>query len=247
MSRFNDSEDPRRRLLLQALATGLLAGATPTRNTARAGLFGDRPAPLPPGRSIYKLEGRVLVNGAPASLETRISVTDVIETGSDGSIIFVVGTDSMLMRNNSKLVLTPETATKSVTESVIGNMRLLAGQLLSVFAKRRHAIETPSVVIGVRGTGVYLEVNPEETYLCTCYGVVDLTAATDKTSRETIEATHHDKPRYIAAAGATGKRIRPAPMINHTDQELMLIEEIVGRAPPFVFPGDDYSAPRREY
>lgn len=247
MARFNDSDDPRRRLLLQALATGLLAGGTVSRNTADAGLFGNRPAPLPPGRSIYKLEGQVLVNGAPATLETRISATDIVETGSNGSIIFVVGTDSILLRNNSKLVLTPEMARKTVVQSVVGNMRLLAGQLLSVFAKRRHTIETPTVVIGVRGTGVYLEADPDETYLCTCYGLVDIRSATDPNSRETIAATHHDKPRYIAAAGAKGKRIRPAPMINHTDQELMLIEEIVGRKPPFVFPSDDYSAPRREY
>jgi hypothetical protein len=44
-----------------------------------------------------------------------------------------------------------------------------------------------------------------------------------------------------------GKNIRPAPFINHTDQELMLIEALVGRTPPFVFAGDEYSAPRREY
>lgn len=247
MSQFNDSEDPRRRLLLQALAAGLLAGATPAQQVAVAGLFGDRPKPLPPGRSIYKLEGQVLVNGVQATLETQIGATDVVETGSDGSIVFVIGQDAMLMRNNSKLVLTPELGTQTVIQSVVGNMRLLAGQLLTVFAKRRHTIETPTVVIGVRGTGVYLEANPQETYLCTCYGIVDLTATTDKTSRETIEATHHDKPRYIAASGSKGNRIRPAPMKNHTDQELMLIEEIVGRAPPFVFPGGEYNAPRREY
>lgn len=246
MSQFNDSEDPRRRLLLQALATGLLAGAAPAQQ-AVAGLFGERPQPMPPGRSIYKLEGRVLVNGSPATLETRIGSTDIVETGNDGSIIFVVGQDAMHMRNNSKLVLTPETGKQTVIQSVVGNMRLLAGQLLTVFAKRRHTIETPTVVIGVRGTGVYLEANPQETYLCTCYGIVDLSAATDPTSRETIESKHHDKPRYIAASGSKGKRIRSAPFKNHTDQELMLIEEIVGRAPPFVFPGGEYNAPRREY
>ena len=245
MSRFNDSDDPRRRLLLQALATGLLAA--PTTPQALAGLFGDRPKQLPPGRSIYKLEGRVLVNGVKATLETQIGATDVVETGSDGSIVFVVGQDAMLMRNNSKLVLTPQTSKQTITQNVINNMRLLAGQLLTVFAKRRHTIETPTVVIGVRGTGVYLEANPEETYLCTCYGIVDLTATKDKTSRETIESKHHDTPRYIASAGATGKRIRSAPFKNHTDQELMLIEEIVGRTPPFVFPSSDYGAPRREY
>ncbi len=247
MSRFNDSDDPRRRLLLRALATGLLAGATTAQHAARAGLFGDRPKQLPPGRSIYRLEGRVLVNGAPATLETRIGAADVVETSGDGSIVFVVGQDAMLMRNNSKLVLTPEMGKQTFTQGVVGNMRLLAGRLLTVFAKRRHTIETPTVVIGVRGTGVYLETDPQETYLCTCYGIVDLTATADKTSRETLETSHHEQPRYIAASGAVGKRIRGAPMKNHTDQELMLIEEIVGRTPPFVFPGDEYSAPRREY
>lgn len=247
MSQFNDSEDPRRRRLLQALATGMLAGAMPISNSVRAGFFGDRPAPLPPGRSIYKLEGRVLVNGAQATLETRINTTDVVETGSDGHIIFVVGKDAMLMRNNSRLELVPETEKRTLVQDVIGNMRLFAGQLLTVFASRRHRIETPTVVVGVRGTGVYMEVNPAETYLCTCYGTVDLTAVTDNTSRESIESRHHDKPRYITAAGSKGKRIRPAPFINHTDQELMLVEELVGRTPPFVFPDENYSAPRREY
>ena len=246
MSRFNDSEDPRRRLLLQALASGLLAGAVPAQR-ATAGWFGDSPSVLPPGRSIQTLEGKVLVNGAPATLGTRIAATDVIETGDDGHIIFVVGKDAFLLRHNSKLVLTPEMVNKGVGESIVGTMRLLAGRLLTVFAKRSHAIETPTVVVGVRGTGVYLEVNPEETYFCTCYGLVDLRATADKNSRETIESQHHDKPRYITARASGGRFIRPAPFKNHNDHELMLLEEIVGRTPPFVFPGGDYSAPRREY
>ena len=45
----------------------------------------------------------------------------------------------------------------------------------------------------------------------------------------------------------SGRAIRPAPFINHTDQELMLIETLVGRTPPFVFPKSDYTGPRRNY
>ena len=37
----------------------------------------------------------------------------------------------------------------------------------------------------------------------------------------------------ILAAGAPGSRIRPAPVINHTDAELTLIESLVGRVLPF--------------
>ena len=44
-----------------------------------------------------------------------------------------------------------------------------------------------------------------------------------------------------------GRNIRNAPFINHTDQELMLIETLVGREPPFVFPKSDYQGPRRNY
>lgn len=246
MARFNDSEDPRRRLLLQALAAGLLGnGLSPT---ALAGPFGNVPRELPAGRSIYTLQGDVRVNAKPATLHTRITTSDVVETGKDGEIIFVVGKDSFLLRANSRLLLTPElTQRRSTAQDVVGNIKLFAGKLLTAFATRTHRIETPTVVVGVRGTGVYLETNPEETYFCTCYGVVDIRAVADPSSQETIEATHHDKPRYITAKGGDGKRIRPAPMINHTDQELMLIEELVGRTPPFVFPMDDYGGPRREY
>ena len=52
---------------------------------------------------------------------------------------------------------------------------------------------------------------------------------------------------YIVADGGPGKNIRNAPFINHTDQELTLIEALVGRTPPFLFPNDVYNAPRRDY
>ena len=54
-------------------------------------------------------------------------------------------------------------------------------------------------------------------------------------------------PVYVLANAPAGKSIRPAPFINHTDQELMLVETLVGRTPPFVFPKDDYQGPRRNY
>jgi len=69
----------------------------------------------------------------------------------------------------------------------------------------------------------------------------------NKESTETVAAKHHDKPLYILANEKPGQNIRAASFKNHTDQELMLIETLVGRTPPFVFPKDDYKAPRRQY
>ncbi len=106
---------------------------------------------------------------------------------------------------------------------------------------------TKNASIGIRGTGVYMESDPEQTYFCTCYGTADIVAVNDPTSRETVVSRQHDRPLYILAGEQPGQNIRAAPFINHTDQELMLIEALVGRTPPFVFPRSNYKRPRRPY
>lgn len=242
MNRYDDNDDPRRRLLLQALALGLLGGAAALRS-AQASVFGDVPKQLPAGRSIYKLEGRVLVNGQPATLETTIKAADTVETEKGASVVFVVGKDAFILRGASKLIL----AAQAKKPRLIETLRLTAGKLLSVFGKGRQRLVTPTSTVGIRGTGIYVEADPQETYLCTCYGIVDVGHTEDPNSREIIRAQHHESPRYIVAGQPSGRGIRPAPMKNHTDQELMLIEELVGRTPPFVFPSDDYGGPRRDY
>ena len=45
---------------------------------------------------------------------------------------------------------------------------------------------TKNASIGIRGTGVYMESDPEQTYFCTCYGPADVTATDDPTSQETV-------------------------------------------------------------
>lgn len=243
MNRFDDADDPRRRILIAALGLGLI-GSSLTPGVARgASVFGDRPSRLPPNQSIYRLSGNAQVNGQPASLETRIKPGDTVQTGKDSELVFVVGNQALMMRSESQLKLD-----QGQSSTIVSGLRLLTGKLLSVFGRSNPVrINTVTATIGIRGTGVYLEANPEETYFCTCYGITDVESASDPTSRDTIAATHHDRPVYIVKDGGAGQKIRRAPFINHTDQELMLIESLVGRTPPFVFPGDQYSGPRREY
>ena len=80
--------------------------------------------------------------------------------------------------------------------------------------------------------------------MCTCYGETELAAADDPSVQESIVSTHHDAPRYILAADAPGSRIRPAPFKDHTDEELALLEALVGRTLPFT-PAGLYDRPRR--
>lgn len=241
MKRFGELNDPRRRLLLQALAAGYFSTAG---SAALAQILGGTPGRLPAGRSIYRLSGGVLVNDRNASLETRIAPGDTVETHKDGEVVFVVAEEAYILRGGSHLVV-QQPPRESLLKS---SLRLITGGLLSVFGHGRPTqITTVTATIGIRGTGVYLESDPERTYFCTCYGVTQVSANNDPLSRDTIAATHHDRPVYITAAGKEGGHIRNAPFINHTDQELMLIESLVGRTPPFVFPMDEYNAPRRDY
>lgn len=262
MDDFDKAEDPRRRILIKALAAGVFSSALPE-STWASSFFGSLPEKLPAGQSIYRIEGTATVNGKAATLQTRINPGDTVETGKDSELIFVVnGNNSMILRSDSHLVI--ETPSKPAVQIqpkqeahleehnafaslLISGLRLLSGKLLSVSRNTPMRVNTVNATIGIRGTGFYVESEPGQTYFCTCYGTTDVAASADPTSRETVTSTHSHHPLYIVDDGGKGKNIRNAPFINHTDQELALVEALVGRTPPFIFPKDDYTAPRRDY
>ena len=240
----NGADDPRRSLLIRMLAAGLFAAGPLAAPFARGQALGRRPAKLPPGRSVYRVTGRVTVDGVPATTESHIAPGAHIVTGDDGELIYAIGDSAFLARARTDVVIQPA----SVSSLLVGGFELLKGRLLSVFGTGRHLeLKSHLATVGIRGTGVYMESYPDQTYFCTCYGVTDVQAATDPQSKTTVVATHHNRPLYVLSGQPAGDNIRNAPFINHTDQELMIIEALVGRVPPFVFPKSDYNAPRRTY
>lgn len=246
MKHLNEVEDPRRRLLIQALAAGLFSAGLPGANALAAGIFGSRPTRLPAGQSVYRISGQATVNGQEATLKTLINPGDTVQTAQNSEIIFVVnGNHSMILRGDSHLVIEPAKNTSG--SLLINGLRLLTGKLLSVSRNTQLRVSTATATIGIRGTGFYVESDPALTYFCTCYGITDIAANADPESKTTVESKHHDRPLYIVNDAGQGKNISDAPMINHTDQELALIEALVGRTTPFVFEKDAYSTPRRDY
>ncbi len=242
MARFNEIDDSRRRMLVRYLSAGWLLPQSFA--ALAASVFGGGPGKLPESQSIYRIQGSVTVNDAPATLKTRISPGDTVKTAADSELVFVVGGNSMILRANSHMVIE---GTKEASSMLITALRFITGKALSVSRNRPMNVSTSVATIGIRGTGFYLEAEPERTYFCTCYGVTEVSATQDPDSKEVITAKQHDRPVYILAGEGRGKNIRNAPFINHTDQELALIEALVGRTPPFVFPKDSYTAPRRNY
>lgn len=92
-------------------------------------------------------------------------------------------------------------------------------------------LEARSATIGIRGTGAYLEVDPGWVYFCLCYGEADLDGP-GMSAPGTIGTTHHESPRVITDSGGAMAAL-PGPVVNHTDDELTLLESPVGREPPF--------------
>ena len=239
----NETDDPRRRILVRMLAMGFFTGMTADAQRVFAQILGSPPSKLPAGKSIYRVTGEVQVDGKPATPDTAVKAGSTIKTGRDSELIYAVGQSAYIARANTEIVIQ-----SSNDSSIVSGLRLLAGKLLSVFPSGRPVqLQTRVASIGIRGTGVYMEADPEQTYFCTCYGVTDVEATNDPESRTTVAATHHDRPLYVLANEPKGRNIRNAPFINHTDQELALIETLVGREPPFVFPKSDYQGPRRNY
>lgn len=180
---------------------------------------------------VYSLAGDVRINDEPAMAGATIKTGDVVSTGDKSTAVFVIGKDAFLVRDNSRIEFHFQKE-REPSQRIQDAKILIRGKILSVFSEGRRTITTRTATIGVKGTGMYVETEPDRTYVCLCYGTATLEAASDPDARETIKTTHHDSPRYIHGEGAD-KKIVKAKMINHTDKELVMLESLVGRRPPF--------------
>jgi len=206
-----------RRKLLKGIAGLVVAERLGALRAAWA--IGDR---LPPP-GFHRLSGPVQINGQPARQGMTVRPGDTVTTGPGGEAIYIVGQDAFLQRERSVVSLTGDT--------VKSGLRVLTGKLLSVFGKGDKRIATPTATIGIRGTGCYIEASPERVYFCLCYGTADIAPTSDPSRVETIATRHHDRPVYLQGDGEP--MMVPARVINHSDAELVLLESLVGRVPPF--------------
>ncbi len=109
------------------------------------------------------------------------------------------------------------------------------GKVLSVFDKRADKgvrIRAANATIGIRGTGCYLEIHEGRTYFCLCYGEAAIDGGGMPQTR-IIKTTHHESPVWLDDRGGVMK-VENADFVNHNDDELIMLERLAGREPPFV-------------
>ena len=209
----------RRRDWMKRIAAFGAAGASGI--VAEALAKGDLP------KGVARLDGSATVNGNEARVGLPVSVGDRVATGRQSQAVIVVGSDAFLLRSKTTIEI-------GGREGVLSSLLVATGQVLSVFSKKPVAIKAATASIGIRGTGAYVEVEPDSVYFCLCYGeaVVDGPGMSSKD----IKTTHHEHPLLLTQAGGI-MRAEDGPFRNHTDAELIMLESLVGREPPFMKDG----------
>ncbi|MFT5836379.1 MAG: hypothetical protein ACI9RG_001285 [Sulfurimonas sp.] len=161
--------------------------------------------------------GEVFVNGKVLNKTTKIKHGDTIETKSNSSIRFNVANEAFSAKSNTKFKL-----------EKLGNKKILNvfnGGVMAVFGKGNHGVVTPNMTAGIRGTGTYTLVKDGKTYFCTCYGHTEVGAHGET---KNLKATHHNM------VWITKDKIKNTKsMENHSDDELRILEKMVGRTVPF--------------
>ena len=217
-----------RRLLLKKLtALGLLGPA------GISGLIQDALAKgdLPAISGINTLQGTVTVNNQAAKVGTPVKPGDKVNTGKGSLAVVVIGKDAYLLRDSTNVIFEESRDKPGVLENVL----IATGKVLSVFDKRQGkgvTIKAQSATIGIRGTGCYVEIHEARTYFCLCYGEAAVDGAGMAKTR-VITTTHHESPVWLDDRGGVMK-VENAGFVNHNDEELIMLEKLTGRVPPFV-------------
>ena len=174
--------------------------------------------------NIVSLTGDALVNGQRLGSQSTIQTGDSLETGPGSNLVFVVGNTAFQVRQNSRL-----TVERGSTLNAVSVLRLLTGAVASVWGRgTSRQIVTPTLTAGIRGTGVYTEVFPQQSfrsYFCNCYGTVEMGAGPDKV---TSQSDYH-QAFWGETEAKSGRFLTPAKAINHTDEELEYLAKLVNQ------------------
>ena len=221
------SRQSRRNYLKQLTALGLLGPAGICGLIQEALAKGDVPA-IP---GINTLSGSATVNGVAAKVGSAVKPGDKVSTSKGSYAVVVVGKDAFLLRDDTSVVFEQNQEKPGVLATVL----IATGKVLSVFDKRAEQgvkIRAATATIGIRGTGCYIEIHEERTYFCLCYGEAAIDGG-GMAQTKVIKTTHHESPVWLDDRGGIMK-VENAGFVNHNDDELIMLEKLAGREPPFV-------------
>jgi hypothetical protein len=173
--------------------------------------------------NVVELLGDATVNNERLRRDMYIQTGDRVETGPGSNLVFVMGNSAFHVRQNSRV-----TVERGATLNAVSVLRMLTGAVVSVWGRgNTRLIQTPTLTAGIRGTGVYTEIFPQQSYrsyFCNCYGTVELSSGPD---RALSQAEYHQS-FWAEPVPKNGKLLTPAKAINHTDEEVEAVARLLG-------------------
>lgn len=146
--------------------------------------------------------------------------------------VFSIGGDAFL--TNSALEADIEIA----EDGLVQKLTILSGEALAVLkprTSRQTALLLPNSTASIRGTGFYVNIGIEEpkNYICCCYGHIQFEENSDGTPQQ-LQNSYHNAVT-IDETGRFGTPSMNFPF-GHYDDELVMLEKQVGRAPHWQLP-----------
>lgn len=200
--------NPKRRRFIQAALAMPLLLALPAQTLA--------------GTGIHKLQGDVFINNRRASTESRIRAGNRIVVAHDGELTFSIGQDAFLLKGG--------TAVELVGGTTLSSLRLLTGSVLASLGTRSKPFNLVSsmAIVAVRGGAVYLSAEPHRLYTWTRYGQSELRFGRQR------QAVSASDTAYEIVRDSAGVSMQSMQVHEQMDDELRMLESLVGRTPAFV-------------
>jgi hypothetical protein len=172
--------------------------------------------------NVVDLQGDALLNGERLRRDQFVQSGDRLQTGPGSSLAFVVGNAAFHVRENSSIAVE-----RGATISTVSVLRLITGAVVSVWGRGgNRRIITPTLTAGIRGTGVYTEVFPQQdnrSYFCNCYGTVEMSAGGD----QALSQSEYHQSFWGEVQPKNGRMLTPAAAINHTDEEVEYVAALI--------------------
>jgi hypothetical protein len=191
-----------------------------------AGLLGFRANSAANQYLVQSIKGKVQVNRKDVVAGSNLTPGDTVSTAENSSAVLLFGGDSYFLKQSTTFVLPNENLQDNSSS-------LVSGAVLASFLPgkpRRMQINQKSNLV-VRGTGVYVGIEPEMTEFCLCYGEVDLYSNKSNVHITTESKFHKD---FVILSDG---EIRPAfwyeRRLTHTSRQNIELEKIAGRPSPF--------------
>jgi hypothetical protein len=174
--------------------------------------------------NVVSLNGEATLNGQRMTPQSFVQSGDAIATGPNSNLVFVIGNAAFEVRQNTRMVVE-----RGESINAVSVLRLITGAVASVWGKgSNRQVVTPTLTAGIRGTGTYVEVFPQQSnrsYFCNCYGEIEMGANGDTAlSRSSYHQSFWGEPEP-----RNGRWLTPANAINHTDEEIEYLARLVGQ------------------